>query len=52
MLATRALELGDGSLPKTKLEKGKSYLTKDYVKVAMDELENGKLPLEIFKKEE
>lgn len=49
ILAARGLELAEGAKPKVKLEKGKVYLEKDYVKVAEEELASGKLDLEIYK---
>ena len=48
ILSARALELAEGALPKTKLGKDQSLLSKDYVKVARKELEENKLDLEIY----
>lgn len=49
ILSARGLELAEGATPKVKLEKGKVYLEKDYVKVAEQELNEGKLDLEIYR---
>lgn len=48
ILSARALELAEGAKPKVKLEKGKVYLDKDYVKVAQEEFDKGVLDLEIY----
>lgn len=49
ILSARALELSEGAKPKVELEKGKVYLSKDYVDIAQRELEEGVLDLEIYK---
>lgn len=49
ILAARGLELAEGAKPKVELEEGKLYLEKDYVKIAEQELAEGKLDLEIYR---
>ena len=49
ILSARALELAEGDKPKVKLAKGSAKLTKDYVKIAEQELKEGKLELEIYR---
>lgn len=48
LLSARALELSKGDKPKVKVGKG-SKISKDYVKIAEQELDEGKLGLEIYK---
>ena len=48
LLSARALELSKGDKPKVKVSKG-SKISKDYVKIAEQELAEGKLDLEIYK---
>lgn len=48
LLSARALELSNGAEPKIKVDK-EILLTRDFVKVAEQELEEGKLELEILK---
>lgn len=50
ILAARALELAEGDKPKIKVDKKDSKLSKDYVKIAEEEMKQGKLELEIYRK--
>ena len=50
LLSARALELAQGDKPKVKVSKGVK-ISKDYVKIAREEYEKGKLDLEVYKKE-
>lgn len=49
ILAARALELAEGDKPKVKVD-DTPKLSKDYVKIAEEELETGKIELEIYRK--
>lgn len=49
LLAARALELAEGDKPKVEVSK-ELRLTKDYVKIAELELEQGVLELEVYRK--
>ena len=49
LLSARALELSEGDKPTIKTTKGVK-LTKDYVKIAEEEYNQGKLNLEIYRK--
>jgi len=48
LLSSRALEIANGAKPKIKVSK-EVLLNKDYVKIAQEELEKGKLELELYK---
>ncbi len=50
LLSARALELAQGDKPKVKVSKGVK-ISKDYVKIAQEEYDKGKLELEVYKKE-
>lgn len=49
LLSARALELAEGDKSNVKTSKGVK-ISKDYVKIAEEELEQGKLDLEIYRK--
>ena len=49
LLSARAYEISMGSKPAIKVKKGEAMLTKDYVKVAEEELDKNKLELEVYK---
>ncbi len=50
LLSARAYELSKGATPKVKVAKKDILLSNDYVKIAQEEMESGKLELDIHKK--
>jgi DNA-directed RNA polymerase subunit K/omega len=50
LLSSRAYEIAKGAEKKTEIENEKIMLSKDYVKVAQKEFEEGSIELQIFKK--
>lgn len=51
LLSARAYELERGAKAEVKINKKGKVLSKDYVEVAQRELDEGKLILDVFKKE-
>jgi len=49
LFSARAIEISDGDKPKIKVTKKKATLNQDYIKIAKEEYETGKLELEIYK---
>ena len=49
LLSSRALEIANGAKPKVKVSK-EAILNKDYVNIAQQEFDEGKLELELYHK--
>lgn len=50
LLSARALEIANGASPKLDLSNMDAKLTRDYVKIAQKEFDEGLLDLEVYKK--
>lgn len=50
LLSARALEIANGAEPKIDMSSMDAKLTRDYVKIAQKELDEGKLELEVYRK--
>ena len=49
LFSARAIEIAEGDKPKIAVKKNTATLTKDYVNIAREEYEKGKLELEIYR---
>ena len=49
LISARADELANGAKPKVEVAEGKNLVTKDYSRIAEEELDAGLLELEIYK---